>query len=70
MFLGLEIRQNSDLMQIQFQQSRAESAMPLLGEEFNSPYLPGIRVKLDNGEELTQEEAKRFREYFRAANRD
>jgi len=70
MFLGLEIRQNSDLMQIQIRQNRAESAMSLLGEEFNSPYIPGIRVKLDNGEELTQEEAKRFRECFRAANRN
>jgi len=69
-FLVLEINQNSQLMQIQIQQSRADAAIANLTEEYNSPYIPEIRVKLDNGEELTQVEGRRYREWFRAVNRN
>jgi hypothetical protein len=69
-FLALEINQNSQLMQIQIQQSRAEAAIANLTEEYNSPYIPEIRVKLDNGEDLTQVEARRYREWFRSVNRN
>ncbi len=68
-FLGLEIRQNSDLMKIQIQQSRADAATASLGEEYNSPYIPGIRVKIDIGEALTPDEEYRYRGWFRAVNR-
>lgn len=68
-FLGIEIRQNSDLMRIQIQQSRADAAMASLGDEYNSPYIPNIRVKIDNGDSLTPDEEYRYREWFRALNR-
>ena len=68
-FLGWEIQQNSELMRIQISQSRAESSMTSLALEFNSEYIPQIRVKVEAGEALTPVEDMRYSQWFRAANR-
>ncbi len=69
-FLAFEINQNSDLMRIQIGQSRADAAMVSNESSFNSDYLPQIHVKISAGEELSAEETVRYRNWFRASNRN
>ena len=68
--VAIELHQNSELMRIQINQARADSAMASNEHSFNSDYIPPILVKVKQGEELTTEERHRFRDYFRAMNRN
>ena len=68
--VAVELNQNSDLMRIQISQNRADAAMAANESEFNSDYLPQIKVKIAAGDELSAEEIMRFRGSFRAANRN
>jgi len=68
-FLGLEIQQNSELMRIQIAQTRASDAIAAQELSINSPYIPQIRIKVNNGDQLTPEESIRYGDYFRAINR-
>lgn len=69
-FLGIEIRQNTAMMESQIMQSRTEAAMSEQQALFNSDYLPAILVKVRRGEELTAEEMLRYETNFRAFNRN
>ncbi len=69
-FLAVELNQNSDLMRVQISQSRADAAMVANEHVFNSDYLPQILVKAKAGEELSAVETVRYRDWFRAANRN
>ena len=68
--LIVEIGQNTEMMQAQINQMRADSAMNYQYAYFNSDYLPAIRQKIRNGDELFDEEVGRYRSYFRAFNRN
>ncbi len=69
-FLAVELNQNSDLMRVQISQSRADAAMVANEHVFNSDYLPQILVKAKAGEELSAVETVRYRDWFRATNRN
>ena len=69
-FLAVELNQNSDLMRVQISQSRGDAAMVANESVFNSDYLPQILVKARAGEVLSAEETVRYRDWFRAANRN
>jgi len=69
-FLAVELGQNSDLMRVQINQSRADAAMASNESVFNSDYLPQILIKINFGEELSAEETIRYRTWFRASNRN
>lgn len=69
-FLGVEIRQNTDMIESQIMQSRTEAAMSEQQAFFNSDYLPAIEVKVRRGEELTAEEMLRYERDFRSFNRN
>ena len=55
-----EIRQNSDLMQVQISQARADAAMESNQQTFESAYIPAILVKIQQGAELTDEDMVRY----------
>ncbi len=68
--LIVEIGQNTEMMQAQINQMRADSAMNYQYAYFNSEYLPAIRQKIRSEDELSDEEVGRYRSYFRAFNRN
>jgi hypothetical protein len=68
--VAFELRQNSDLMRIQINQARADAAMLSNEQLFNSPYLPSILWKIQQGGELSGEERIRYVSWFRAMNRN
>ena len=68
--LIFEIRQNSEMMRAQITQSRAEAAMSLASEYFNSDHLPRIYDKLRVGEPISWEERSRLRVWFRSSLRN
>ena len=67
--LIVEINQNTEMTRAQMTQMRADSAMSQQHAYFNSEYLPAIMGKVRNMEELTAEENRRYRSYFRSFNR-
>jgi hypothetical protein len=69
-FVAYELRQNSELMRVQINQARADAAMASNDQFFNSDYLPSILLKIDIGEELSDEEWMRYVSWFRASNRN
>ncbi len=69
-FLIIELNQNSELMRVQINQSRAESAMASLQYEFNSDYIPPILAKIRSGQTLADEEWIRYVAWFRMMNRN
>ena len=69
-FLAVELRQNSELMRIQINQARADAAMLNNEQSFNSDYIPTIRVKISEGQELTGEDWLRSVGWFRSSNRN
>jgi len=69
-FLGMELRQNSLMIEAQIMQSRTEMAMTDQANLFNSEYMPSIILKLQNGEELTPEEMGRYEPWVRGLNRN
>jgi hypothetical protein len=65
-----EIRQNSDLMQVQISQARADAAMVSNQQTFESAYIPTILVKIQQGNELSDEDMIRYVTWFRSQNRN
>ena len=65
-----EIRQNSDLMQVQISQARADAAMESNQQTFDSAYIPSILVMIQNGGELSDEDMVRYVAWFRSMNRN
>ena len=70
LFLAVEIRQNTETTRAQITQSRADTAIALASAYFNSDYLPDVNAKIRGGEELTYQEASRYRAFLRAALRN
>jgi hypothetical protein len=68
--VAFELQQNSELMRIQINQARADAAMLSNEQLFNSPYLPSIILKTQQGSELSGEERIRYINWFRAINRN
>ncbi len=68
--VAFELQQNSELMRIQINQARADAAMLSNEQLFNSPYLPSIILKTQQGGELSGEERIRYINWFRAINRN
>jgi hypothetical protein len=68
--LIVEIRQNTEMMRAQINQSRTEAAQSEQQATYNSDYMPAILTKVDNGQELTDEEMWRFRPYMRSFSRN
>ncbi|MEE8429569.1 MAG: hypothetical protein V3S33_08730, partial [Gammaproteobacteria bacterium] len=68
--VAFELQQNSELMRIQINQARADAAMLSNEQLFNSPYLPSIILKSQQGSELSGEERIRYINWFRAINRN
>lgn len=68
--VAYELRQNSELMRVQINQARADSAMASNEHSFNSSFIPPILVKAWRGDDLSAEERIRFTDYFRAMNRN
>jgi len=65
-----EIRQNSDLMQVQIGQARADAAMESNQQTFESAYIPTILVTIQQGGELSEEDIVRYITWFRSQNRN
>ncbi len=57
-FLAFEFRQNTNMMQTQINQSRAELSMFEAEAMYNSAYIPEILVKLRLGEPISDVEAE------------
>lgn len=68
--VAFELNQNSSLMRIQIEQSRADAAMASNEATYNSEYLPAVLVKIRDDEQLSREEIERYRWWFRAQNRN
>lgn len=69
-FLGVEIQQNTETTRAQMIQSRAEVAINLAAETFNSEFIPAIIGKGDLPETLTEEESFRLMTWVRASLRN
>ena len=65
-----EIRQNSELMQIQIRQARADAAVVSNEQTFESAYIPTILITIQQGRELSDEDMVRFVAWFRSMNRN
>ena len=65
-----EIRQNSELMQVQIRQARADAAMLSNEQTFESAYIPTILVTIRQGGELSDEDMVRYVNWFRSMNRN
>jgi hypothetical protein len=65
-----EIRQNSDLMQVQISQARADAAVVSNQQTFESAYIPMILVTIQQGGELSEEDMVRYVNWFRSMNRN
>ena len=65
-----EIRQNSDLMQVQISQARADAAVASNQQTFESAYIPTILVTIQQGGELSEEDMVRYVNWFRSMNRN
>jgi hypothetical protein len=68
--LIIEIRQNTEMMRAQINQSRTEAAQSEQQAMFNSDYMPAILAKHRKGEKLSDEEILRVRAYMRGFNRN
>ena len=65
-----EIRQNSDLMQVQISQARSDAAVVSNQQTFESAYIPTILVTIQQGGELSEEDMVRYVNWFRSMNRN
>lgn len=68
-FLALEIRQNTEMTRAQITLGRSQNNVALAESQFNSEYIPGIIVKVANGEALTPTEEYRYHTHIRAVFR-
>ena len=69
-FLGIEISQNTEMMQAQMAQARADSAMDQSEAIYNSAYLPEVLIAVQANQPLTPEQNYRFTAYIRAIHRN
>jgi hypothetical protein len=69
-FLGIEVQQNTAMIEAQIMQSRTETAVSEQQALYNSEFIPPLLAKLDRGEELSDEEMWRFRPYLRGFSRN
>ena len=65
-----EINQNTALMEAQINQNRTDSALAEQQADYNSDYMPAIRVKVASGQELTDEELFRNSRWLRGFSRN
>lgn len=65
-----EVRQNTEMMEAQINQQRTDTALSEQQSNYNSDYMPTIRVKIQNGEDLSDEERFRYSNWLRAFNRN
>jgi hypothetical protein len=68
--LTVEIRQNTEMLRAQINQSRTEAAQSEQQALFNSDYMPAILVKRSEDQELSAEEMRRYRSFLRGFNRN
>ena len=68
--LVYEIRQNTDMMRAQINQSRAEAAMSEQQATYNSDHIPALGAKIERGDPLSTEDRIRYEAYLRAFNRN
>ena len=68
--LIVEIGQNTEMMRVQINQSRTDTALSDQQASYNSDYIPAIRAKIASGEHLSDEEMIRYEGWFRAFNRN
>ena len=68
-FLAIEIGQNTEMMEAQMDQGRAELAVAVATAEYNSEYMPEILVLIDQGETLSAEQMYRYQAYLRGFHR-
>jgi hypothetical protein len=68
-FLAIEISQNTAMMEAQMNQSRADSAQAGAHAIYNSDYLPEILSAVEQGQELDDVQAMRYRHFLRGLNR-
>ena len=69
-FLAFEIQQNTEMTRAQITQSRADTAVALAEAYFDSEYIPAIRQKISQGDELSGEEVSRYETWLRATLRN
>lgn len=65
-----EVRQNTAMMEAQINQQRTDTAMAEQRSNYNSDYMPAIRLKVLNNEPLSDEERYRYSVWIRAFNRN
>lgn len=70
LMVAIELKQNTDMTRAQIIQSRADTAIDLADTFYNSDHMPGIFVKAVNGQQLSEEEAARYRFWIRASLRN
>ena len=68
--LIVEIRQNTDMMRAQINQSRTETAMSEQQATYNSDHMPALLAKIYRGEGLSEEDMIRYGSYLRAFSRN
>jgi hypothetical protein len=68
--LIFEISQNTEMMQAQINQSRTDTALSEQQAVYTSDHVPSMLVKIDRGEELSDEDLIRYERFFRAFNRN
>jgi hypothetical protein len=68
-FLTVQLRQNTEMIRAQINQSRSEAAQTANHSMYNSPYLPEIVVKIRANERLTEVETVRYEAYIRGFHR-
>jgi len=68
--LIIEVGQNTDMLQAQMHQDRAETAMAQAESVYNSEHIPEIFVAIRQGMPLTDEQYERFKAYIRAFHRN
>ena len=68
--LVFEMRQNTQMMRAQISQSRTETAMSEQQATYNSDHIPALIVKVNRGDDLSEEDLVRYRSYLRSFNRN
>ena len=68
-FLAIEVQQNTTMIEAQMNQSRADSAQADARTIYDSDYLPEILTAIEQGRELDDVQAMRFRHFLRGLNR-
>ena len=68
--LAFEISQNTEMMQAEINQSRAELSMFEAEAMYNSEYIPAILTKLRRGDSISDVEAERYVHLLRGLHRN